>query len=72
MVARNHHYISKCYLKGFVNNPDKPQLYVVDTRKKEPFITSTDNIGARRDFHRIEIEGLAPDALENALAGFEG
>ena len=72
MVARNHHYISKCYLKGFVKNTDKPQLYVVDTRKPEPFTTSTDNVGARRDFHRVEIEGLAPDALENALAGFEG
>lgn len=72
MTARNHHYISKCYLKGFVQNPEKPQLYVVDTRKSTPFKTSTENVGSRRDFHRIEIEGLAPDALENALAGFEG
>lgn len=72
MTARNHHYISKCYLKGFVKDPDKPQLYVIDTRKSEPYKTSTDNIGSRRDFHRIEINGLAPDALESALAGFEG
>jgi hypothetical protein len=72
MTARNHHYISRCYLKGFVQNVDKPQLYVIDARKPKGFKTSTENVGSRRDFHRIEIEGLAPDALENALAGFEG
>ncbi len=72
MVARKHHYISQCYLKGFVKDRDKAQLFVVDNEKSKPFITSTKNVAAQRDFHTIDVEGLSPDALENALSGFEG
>ncbi|GJL86116.1 MAG: hypothetical protein DHS20C02_18910 [Micavibrio sp.] len=72
MAARNHHYIPQCYLKGFVKNRDKAQLYAIDCENPEPFTPSTAGVGSRRDFHRIDIEGLAPDALENAFSGFEG
>ena len=71
MTARKHHYIPQCYLKGFAENPKKPKLYVVDKRNPRPFITSTEKIGAQRDFHSVNIEGLAPDVLEKQLSVFE-
>jgi Protein of unknown function (DUF4238) len=72
MVARKHHYVSQCYLKGFVKNRDKAQLFVVDSEKPKPFFTSTQNVAAKRDFHTIDVEGLPSDALENAFSSFEG
>ncbi len=72
MVARKHHYISQCYLKGFTKDRDRAQLFVIDNEKPEPFVTSTINVAAKRDFHTIDVEGLAPDVLEKAFSGFEG
>ena len=72
MTARKHHYIPKCYLKGFAEDRDKPRLFVIDakTRKSSPAVPS--DIAAERDFHKIAVDGLAPDALENSFSGFEG
>jgi hypothetical protein len=71
MTARRHHYVSQCYLKGFVHDRDDPKLFVVDAKERKSFVTAPDNVAAQRDFHTIDIEGHAPDALENALSGFE-
>lgn len=71
MTARNHHYVPRCYLKGFAENPRKPKLFVVDAKEKRTFTTATTNIAAERDFHRINVDGLPIDALENAFSKFE-
>jgi len=71
MTARQHHYVPQCYLKGFVANREKPKLFVVDAKERRSFSTSPANVAVERDFHRIDIDGLAPDALENAFSKFE-
>lgn len=71
MTARQHHYVSQCYLKGFATRRRKPKLFVIDAKNRTSFTTSPSNVGVERDFHRIDADGLQPDALENALAGFE-
>lgn len=72
MVARKHHYVPQCYLKGFVEDRDNPKLYVTNTSDGRTFETAPANVAAERDFHSVDIEGLSKDAFENALAGFEG
>ncbi|MFV3130047.1 DUF4238 domain-containing protein [Niveispirillum sp. KHB5.9] len=71
MIARNHHFLSQCYLKGFAQFPKKPKLYVTDIKERKTFSTHPENIAAIRDFHRIEVEGIRPDFLETELSKFE-
>jgi hypothetical protein len=54
-----------------VADRDKPKLFVVDLETRTSFDTSPANVAAERDFHTIDIEGVAPDALENAFSDFE-
>jgi hypothetical protein len=70
-TARRHHYVPQCYLRGFVANPKTPRLFVIDGKDHRSFYTSTANVAAERDFHRIEAEGVPPDTLEMAFSGFE-
>lgn len=71
MTARIHHYVPRCYLRGFTANPKKPKVFVVDTKERCSFYTATTKVAAERDFHRIDADGIEPDALEAALSGFE-
>lgn len=71
--ARHHHYLSQCYLRGFTKSGGKKsKLSVIDLKNKKHFETNTRNVGGVRDFNRIEIEGVAPDAIEQNLSVFEG
>jgi hypothetical protein len=74
MTARVHHYIPQLYLRGFTahRKKGKPRLCVFDRQSGTSFEAALDKIGAERDFNRVEIEGHPPDALEAALARFEG
>jgi hypothetical protein len=36
-VARRHHFVPQCYLKGFCRHRDKPKLYVVDLKSRTHF-----------------------------------
>lgn len=73
MTARRHHFVSQCYLKRFAvpRNKKKLQLHVFDRHEGRSYVCSTDDIGLERDFNRIEADGVAPDAVEAALADFE-
>ncbi len=72
-VARQHHYVPRCYLKGFtVPRRKKRQVVVFDRVDGRSFTTAVDNVAAERDFNRIEVEGHEPDALETLIAEFEG
>jgi hypothetical protein len=71
MTARRHHYVPQCYLKCFADDPDKPKLFVIDGKEQRTFCTAPANVAVERDFHRIDVEGHPPDALENAFSGFE-
>jgi Protein of unknown function (DUF4238) len=72
MGARRHHFVSQCYLKSFaVSRKREPQTTVFDGFERKTYRTSIGNIGAERDFNRIEVEGHDPNVMENALASFE-
>lgn len=71
MVARRHHYLPQCYLRGFVRHRDKPKLFVVDRDLRKAFFANPINVAQERDFHAVQAEGLPSDAIEKALAGFE-
>lgn len=71
MTARQHHYVPQCYLRGFVQNRENPKIFAVDFKERRSFSTNPRNVAAERDFHKIDIEGHPPDALENAFSGFE-
>ena len=71
MIARKHHYVPQCYLKGFSINRNNPKLYVVDINERRAFTTAPTNIAAERDFHKIDLDNVPSDAVENSLAQFE-
>ena len=71
MTARRHHYVPQCYLKGFAADRDNPMLFVIDANRKYLFTTGPANVAAERDFHRVDAEGIEPDALENGFSAFE-
>jgi len=72
MVARRHHFVSQCYLRGFAANRDKPRLFVVDGKEGKSFTTGPENVALERDFHTVDVAGMAPDVVETGLAAFEG
>lgn len=73
MTARHHHYLSQCYLKGFTKGGSKKsKVTVIDFEKKKIFQTIPRNVGGIRDFNRVDIEGVDPNAVERAYAEFEG
>jgi hypothetical protein len=70
-VARKHHYIPQCYLRGFVRYSEKPKLAVIDMGRGKTFSASPENVAAERDFHAISVKGLPTDALEQEFSKFE-
>ena len=71
-VARRHHTVSQCYLRGFLPARKKPKLLVFDKITRRQFETSTEGVAVHKDFNRIEVDGLEADALEHDLSHFEG
>jgi hypothetical protein len=71
-VARQHHWIPQCYLKGFARNRTKNgKLTVFDLHLEREFETIARNVGGARDFNKMEIEGASPDAIEQSLSQLE-
>jgi Protein of unknown function (DUF4238) len=74
MVARRHHYLPRCYLKGFSKPRERGKWHYVHVydRSGETFKANIINIATQKDFNRVEIEGHPPDAFEQGvLAKFE-
>lgn len=73
MIARNHHYVPQVYLRRFGTKIKKEvQVSVFDRYSHRKFRTSVKNVAAERDFNLLEVEGVAPDAMETELSKFEG
>jgi hypothetical protein len=71
--ARNHHYIPQAYLRGFTEGGSKKSsfvVYEVDTGKR--FETKPRNVGAERDFNRVNLPGFDPNVVESEMGKFEG
>ncbi len=72
-ISRKHHYVPQGYLADFTQQrTKKSQLNVLDIETGRCFRTSPENVASKRDFNRVDIDGHPPDAVENALSGFEG
>jgi Protein of unknown function (DUF4238) len=69
-APRKHHFVPQFYLRGFVGEDD--MLFVIDRLSKKCFRTPPKNVAAERDFNRVDVEGMDPNAVEKALAEFEG
>ncbi len=64
--ARNHHFVPKGYLCGFSHGVKRQAgLFVVDRTTKTTFGARVRDVAAKRDFNRVEIEGVEPNHLEN-------
>ena len=71
--ARNHHFVPQGYLAGFTEGGTRDgRLFVFDRVSRSVFQTKPRNVGAERDFNRIDADGQDPDVLERALGEFEG
>ena len=72
-IARRHHYLPQAYLAAFTSTGLKDGHFcVLDVQTGHAFRTSPLNVAAQRDFNRVDVEGRSPDAIERALAPFEG
>lgn len=72
-TSRDHHYVSRSYLAGFtIDGSRKGRLYETDLVLRVVRPSKPRRVAFRRDFDRIEVEGLPPDAFEKALSTFEG
>ncbi|MFA5584661.1 MAG: DUF4238 domain-containing protein [Bacteriovoracaceae bacterium] len=70
--ARNHHYISQFYLRGFTKSgKSKEKIFVFDKHEQSFFASNPKNVGSKRDFNRISLEGKE-NILEEQLAELEG
>jgi hypothetical protein len=72
MTARMHHWISQGYLRGFARPGATDHVWAYDFKADKSFTPNTQNVGAVRDFNRVDIDGHAPDVIETAMADFEG
>jgi hypothetical protein len=72
VVARKHHYVPQCYLKGFaVEREPVRQVQVFDRVSRKTFVASIANIAAEKDFNTVDLEGHAPDVFEQIISSFE-
>lgn len=71
-VKANHHYVPQFYLRGFSDGVGrKARLFAVDLDEKKSFKPSVRNVGSKRNFNRVELEGVDPNQLEDELAEHE-
>ena len=72
MVARRHHYVPQCYLKGFaVTRKRARQVQVFDRTSRRTFPASIADVAVEKDFNTVDLEGHAPDVFEQGLSAFE-
>ena len=73
MVAKRHHYLPQCYLKGFSKPKKRGRVQAVQVydRSGKTFNTNIINIANEKDFNRVEIEGQPQDVFEKGVSKFE-
>jgi hypothetical protein len=73
VTARNHHFISQSYLAQFTDTGQVDgKLFAFPVGGGASFHTVPRNVGAERDFNRVDMSGHRPDAIENEFGRFEG
>ena len=69
---RKHHFIPQGYLKNFSISDKGKQVVLLDANRKICVPVSVKDVAQRRDFNRIEIDGVDPNIIEKSLSHFEG
>jgi len=67
---KGHHYVPTMYLRGFTGAMG--QLLAIDRPQNKWFRTSPDNVAKKKNFNRIDVPEMDPNAIEKALSEFEG
>jgi hypothetical protein len=71
-VARRHHFVPEFYLAGFTGAGSKDDfLYALDRVTLKQWKARPAELAHQRDFYRIDLPGVPPDAIEQAFAKFE-
>lgn len=70
----NHHFIPQFYLRNFSGAGDrrKSKVFCFDQSTKKSFETLVRNVGSRRHFFQINVEGFDPNHVEDGMAEIEG
>lgn len=68
---RKHHFLSKCYLKGFTSDgTEEGTVFAINLRTGKSFETNINDAGAKRDFNAVE--GQPAGYIERQIAEIEG
>lgn len=71
--ATHHHFVPQFYLRNFVNGVGhKALLTALDLENRSLFPTSARNVAGRRNFNRVNAEGVDPNIYETAYSKWEG
>ena len=70
----NHHFIPQFYLRNFSVDCDKrkAKVFCYDQFTRKSFDTLVRNVGSRRHFFRIDVDGFDPNHVEDGMAEIEG
>ena len=72
MVSRNHHFVSRAFLKSFAwKNGKGLKIGMYDFIDKNKVETNIKNVAVVRDFNTVELEGEDPEQVEKFLSQFE-
>lgn len=70
--ARKHHFLPQFYLAGFSASSSKDDfLWVFDQTEVKQWRARPADIAHQRDFYRVDLPGVDPDAIEQAFSIFE-
>jgi hypothetical protein len=72
-VARRHHYVPAFLLQGFTPSGHRDDfLWVHDQEQAKTWKSRPDQVGFERDYYRVDLAEVDPNAIEAALAQTEG
>ena len=69
-TARSHHYVPEFYIAGFTPSGSRDDfLWVHDRKEKKGWRQRPREVACERDYYRIDVDGLPPDAIERDVLG---
>jgi len=72
MTTRKHHFVSQFYLRNFsTGTDDKAGLDAYDRETGKTFPVKVKDAAAKRDFNRLDVDGIDNNALEKKLGEIE-
>ncbi len=73
MRKTKHHFIPASYLSGFSTElTRRGRLTIFDKKEAKSYVNTCENVGYKKRYYKIDIDGMDEDAVENAFAEVEG